>query len=338
MGFTVRISGITSAVLFTLALSACAGEEVDRSQVADNEKADEVVRWGHLYEPDHPVEACVMPAMEESLEGSSLAIETYPSGQLGSDTEMLEQVVAGSLDVTMAGPAALGIWYGPAAVASAGYLFEDLEHAEEVIDSGALDQVYDELNEESGLVVSSIWYYGTRHLTSNVPVHTPEDMEGLQVRVQDSQLMMDLVEAMGGRSAPMALTEVYTALQQGTLDGQENPIPTIDSNSLYEVQDYINLTGHLVDMVHITTSDAVIENFNDDQLAAWDAALEEGRLAMRECILENEEQTLDKWKQDGTINVNEDVDVDLFAERVASVMGQNDVFGEAYKKIREHGE
>lgn len=321
-----------------LLLVGCVGDGVDGDHATETtgDADDIVLRFAHEYEPDHPAERCAVPAIQETLDGSGVTIESYTSGQLGTDTEMLEQINDGSLDIGMVSAAALATWYEPVSVVSAGYLFDDVEHAEDVIESGLLDELYEELHSEAGFVVSDIWYYGTRHMTANASITQPEDLAGMQVRVPDSTLLIQTISAMGGSPTPMALAEVYTGLQQGTLDAQENPIPTIDSNGFYEVQDYLNLTGHIVDMVHIVTSDAVLEPLDSEQATAWEEAMEAGRAAMRECVLQEEEETIESWREDGTISVNE-VDFDAFSDRVAEEMSEDEVLGELYNEIREQG-
>lgn len=328
----------TASFASILLLAGCVGDGSNGNETTDaaGDPDDTVLRFAHEYEPEHPAERCAVPAVQEALDGSGVTIESYTSGQLGTDAEMLEQINDGSLDIGMVSAATLATWYEPVSVVSAGYLFDDVEHAEEVIDSGLLDELYDDLQSESGFVVSDIWYYGTRHLTSNTPIAHPDELDGVQVRVPDSELLVQTISAMGGSPTPMALSEVYTGLQQGTLDAQENPIPTIDSNGFYEVQDHLNLTGHIVDMVHIVTSDTVLESLDSEQVTAWEDAVEAGRTAMRECVLQEEEETIETWREDGTMTVNE-VDFDAFSDRVAAEMSEDEVLGDVYNEIREEG-
>ncbi|MFD1717673.1 DctP family TRAP transporter solute-binding subunit [Georgenia deserti] len=326
-----------TGVLSATALTACVGGQVDPEEAEEAQAgADDLTfRFAHVYDPNHPVETCGVPAIQDALEGSGVTIESFPAAQLGSEAELLEQVSAGSLDIAVAGPSFLGVWYEDAAVLDGGYIFDDVEEFTETIDSDVVQDIWAGLYEESGLKVETSWYYGTRHVTSNTPVNTPEDLAGLKLRTPDAPLYLTNIDTMGGTATPMALDEVYTALQQGTIDAQENPIPTIDSFRLNEVQDYINLTGHSVQSVQIVTSDAMLDQLTEDQRSAWDEAMTTSADAVRECIVSAEEETLEAWREDGSIEINDDVDREAFAEQVRDELPGRVPWGETYRDIVE---
>lgn len=331
-----RPAALGLAVAAGLVLAACGGvgEEVDTDTAGPDPDADVVLRFAHVYQPQHPVESCGVPAVQEQLDGSGVTIESYPAGQLGTEVELVEQVVDGSLDIGVAGPAFLAEYYPDAGVLDGGYLFEDVEDFNAKIDSPVVTQIWDGLYEESGIDVLSVWYYGTRQITSNVEVTVPADLEGLKIRTPDAPLYLDVIELMGGTGTPMALGEVYTALQQGTIDAQENPVPTIASSGFQEVQDYINLTNHIVQSVEIVTTDAVTEQLDDDQAEALQSALDAGADATQECIVQQAEETLDEWRDSGTITVNDDVDREAFEEAVAAGLPDRVEWGDLYEEIR----
>lgn len=331
---TKMTSALGIAAVALIALTGCVGTE---APAAPDSKADpdaRVLRFAHVYDPSHPVESCGVPALNESLQGSGLAVESYPAAQLGSEAELLEQVSSGSLDVAVAGPAFLGVWEPKAALFDAPYLFSDVDHFEEVMNGPVADDVWAGLNEASGLDVLGAWYYGTRHVTSKDPVYTSEDLKGKKLRAADAPLYLAMADIMGGTATPMALGEVYLALQQGTVDAQENPIPTIASQKFYEVQGALNLTGHMIQSVLITTSDTVADTMSDDELAALDKAAHDAAKAVRECIETQEADFVEEWRESGAIVVNDEVDVKHFADRAAEIIPQRFDWGELYLEIR----
>ncbi|WP_105565713.1 DctP family TRAP transporter solute-binding subunit [Microbacterium halophytorum] len=333
----ISMTALAGAAL--LALTGCVGGQVDTSSdeaPGSEQDADaRVLRLAHTYEPSHPFETCGVAAINESLSGSGLQIESYPSSQLGSEAEALEQVASGSLDATFAGAAFLGTWYEDAGVLDAPYLFDDVDSFFANIDSDAIQEIWDGLEEKSGLAVESSWYFGTRQVSANKPVREPADLAGVKLRTPDAPLYITGIGDMGGTATPMALDEVYTSLQQGAIDGQEAPVPNFDSMGLAEVQDYVNLTGHIVQASNVVTSSDLLESFSDDELAAWETALDTGKEAAQECILDEEQEIVEKWKADGTVEVVEDVDTAAFAESVRSQLPDQVSFGELYTKIVE---
>ncbi|AYY12686.1 DctP family TRAP transporter solute-binding subunit [Actinobacteria bacterium YIM 96077] len=322
-------------LLVATALAACdVGETVDEEDTEAATSDDEILRFAHVYDASHPVETCGVPAIQEHLEGSGINIESYPSAQLGNEAESLEQIANGGLDIAVAGPSFLGVWHEPAAVLDGAYLFDDVDHFIETVNGEEITQIHDDLYEESGIRVMSTWYYGTRHVTSNVPVNSPEDLAGVKLRTPDAPLYLTNIEGMGGTATPMALDEVYTALQQGVLDAQENPVPTIASSGFHEVQDYINLTGHMVQAVHTVTHDGVYDSLDDEQAALLDEAMDEASEAVRECIVSEEEEFIEEWKGSDEIEVVEDVDREAFADAVADHLPDEVPWGDLYLEIR----
>ncbi|MBR8741809.1 TRAP transporter substrate-binding protein DctP [Nocardiopsis sp. MG754419] len=326
-----------TGLTLVLSLTACVGGRVDTDVRSDEVFGpdDTLFQFAHVYDAQHPVETCGVPTIQESLSGSGVNIESYPAAQLGSEAETLEQIALGGLDLAVAGPSFLGVWHEPAALLDSAYLLEDVDHFLAAVESPEVTDIHQGMYEETGIRELSTWYYGTRHLTSDAAVRTPEDLDGLKVRTPDAPLYLTNIAAMGGTATPMALDELYMALQQGTLDAQENPVPTIESSKLHEVQRYVNLTGHIVQAVHVVTHDGVYATLDDDQRVRFDAAMEHGADAVRACIVEQETEALERWEQDGSITVNRDVDREAFADRVRERLPDQVPWGELYLTIQE---
>lgn len=334
--------GIRSAVVGSAALlllTGCVGGQIDKP--ADNAGASDadpdarVLRLAHTYEPSHPFEVCGVKAMQKALSGSGLQIESYPSSQLGSESEALEQVASGSLDATFAGAAFLGTYYEDAAVLDAPYLFDDVDAFFANIDSAPIQKIWDALEKKTGLSVQSSWYFGTREVSANKPVREPSDLAGIKLRTPDAPLYITGISDMGGTATPMALDEVYTSLQQGAIDGQEAPIPNFETMGLAEVQDYVSLTNHIIQASNVVTSKQLLDSFSDDERTAWDAALEAGKDAAQKCVLDQEKEIIAKWAEDGTVTVVDDVDNAAFAQAVRSKLPSQVAFGDIYTKIVE---
>lgn len=323
--------GLASALL----LSACSvGTPVDRDDVEAVDTEAKTLRLAHVYDAGHPVEECGVATLKEELEGSGLQIQSFPSAQLGSEAESLEQVASGSLDMAIAGPSFLGVWSENVAVLDGAYLFEDVDHFVKTVEGETIKTVFDELYETSDLKVLSSWYYGTRQVTANKEIKTSADFAGLKIRTPNAPLYLENIKAMGGTATPMALDEVYLALQQGVIDAQENPVPTIATAKFNEVQDYINLTAHMIQGVQITTGRAVYEGLSEDEKTALESAMEAAATSTRECIEEQEQATLEEWKSGDGIQVNEDVDRESFAAAANEAMSKQP-WGDLYQQIKE---
>lgn len=327
-----RLVYITAAMAGTaaLALTGCASN--GGGDAGDG--ADRTLRLAHVYEAAHPVETCGISTLNEELAGSGLTVESFPAAQLGSEAESLEQLSTGSLDIAIAGASFLGTWYEPAAVLDAGYLFDDVDHYMATISGETMQGVFDDLAAASGMRVQSGWYYGTRQVTANKEISTPADMAGVKIRTPDAPMYLTNIELMGGTATPMALGEVYLALQQGVIDAQENPVPTIATAKFNEVQDYINITNHMVQGVYLISQDSLTDSLSEEQQAALESALAKAADAVHECILADEQSIVDEWKADGSIQVNEDVDIASFSEAAQEHFASDSAFGELYTEIR----
>lgn len=331
---------VAVVALGTLTLSGCVGSEAPGPAASGSgeggDSADRVLRLAYQYDASHPVGACGVPALNESLEGSGLQVEGYPSGQLGSEEETIEQVASGSLDLAIGGPSFLGLYEPKIAMLDAPYAFDSVDHFEKVLDGPIGEELWESLRTSSGIDVLGAWYYGTRHVTSNEPVSTATDLQGKKLRAANAPMYLTMAEIMGGTATPMALDEVYLALQQGTIDAQENPIPTIGSQKFYEVQDYLNLTGHMIQGVMFLAGDATMQSLTDEQQDALRKAGKDAQSAVRECVEQQENDLVQEWQDSGAITVNDDVDVAEFRERATEIVPKNlPDFADFYAQLRE---
>jgi tripartite ATP-independent transporter DctP family solute receptor len=180
--------------------------------------------------------------------GGAVTIRVFPAEQLGKEIDLLKQVKEGALDLSAPSMAAASSLVPALEIASAPFLWRDWPEAEAVIRSATFDPVFDELRDKHSIVpLSRIWYWGWRSITTaSRDVRKPEDLAGLKIRVPESPVWVEMIRAFGGAPTPIPFGEVYTALQQKTVDGQENPIPTIFARKFYEVQGVLTMSRHML--------------------------------------------------------------------------------------------
>ena len=195
-------------------------------------------------------------------------------------------------------------------------MFVDYEHFMNVASSDFFEELADGYQQASGGARPlSVIYYGTRCVTSNKPINTPADMKGLKIRVPNAPLHLMFPNAVGANAAPIAFAEVYLALQQGVVDAQENPLPTIQAKKFYEVQKYINLTQHVTSGILTIVSPKIWAGLSDDEKALFTATFKKSSFNCSEEIRQAE-QDLVVWFEDKGIIVNP-VDRQPFIDIVA---------------------
>ncbi len=208
-----------------------------------------IMRWGELLPATHPqVQMIDLIAKDVAAKTAGrIEIQSFPAGQLGSGKDMIESVAAGNLTMTTDGGAAIGQFLPQISLIEAPYLWRDAAHMAKALSSGILDDMNKTLVEKRGMRMLMPTYYGKRHVTTrDKPVKTADDMKGFKLRVPPVDTFKAMAEAWGARPTPIAFPELYLALSQGAVDGQENPLPTIQSGKFQEVQKFLVLTGHII--------------------------------------------------------------------------------------------
>jgi len=273
------------------------------------------LRWAHVYQPEHPFHVAAEMVAQDVAEKTDgkVKINVYPAGQLGSEKDIVEGLAMGTLDMVIAGPGELGKWHKPILVMEAAYLFRDVDHMYKVVRGEIGQELWDGLLKETGMRVLDTWYYGTRHVTSNKPVYTPEDMKGMKLRAPDMPMSIANTKAMG---ASPTLSEGYLALQQGAVDGQENPIATIAANRFYEVQSYLNMTGHVVQATPVAINDMVFQSLPKEYQDVVVASIAEHTDVVRGMIADYEEEWLAKFQEFGVKVIEPDIDAFMAACKV----------------------
>jgi C4-dicarboxylate-binding protein DctP len=198
--------------------------------------------------PDQPKHAAALAFKEyvEKATNGSIKVEIFPAGQFGNDADTMTGLRLGTLELAVAHDGAIAAAYKPIGILGIPFLYANHEHAWRVYDSPWLKGFSDDMINKSGIRLLSLADNGVRHFTnSKRPIHNPDEMKGLKIRVQPSPVFQTLVSALGASPSAIPWAELPTALQQGVVDGQENGVTNIIAASLYQYQKYITLDGHV---------------------------------------------------------------------------------------------
>jgi tripartite ATP-independent transporter DctP family solute receptor len=209
------------------------------------------LRLAHVYNPGHAWDEGAKLAAKLIKERTNglITVEVFPASQLGTEEQITEAVIFGSVDFAVSGAGQIGNLFKPIYVAEMPYLFKDLDHVMRFASSDIAQQMFADLENEFGIKVIGTSAYGIRHLASvNKPIVTPADLAGFKMRVPQQQVTVAYGRAMGAEPTPIAFSEAYMALQQGVVDGLENPLSGISAMKFYEVAKYINLTAHVTNL------------------------------------------------------------------------------------------
>ena len=207
------------------------------------------LKWAHVYEATEPYHTEALWAAQEIRKRTNgrYEIDVFPASTLGKETDINQALSLGTIDIIYTGMAFAGRSYPPLSIASGPFIFRDFDHWSKFREGSIFRELAKGYEDKSGNHIVGYTYYGQRHLTANKMVTRPEDMKGMKLRVPDAPLFVMFPRAVGANPTPIAFAEVYLALQNGTVDAQENPLPTIDAKKFYEVQKYIILTGHITE-------------------------------------------------------------------------------------------
>ncbi|QCO54997.1 DctP family TRAP transporter solute-binding subunit [Pseudorhodobacter turbinis] len=210
----------------------------------------------------------------ERLSEGRMTIRPHYDNALGAEREVVEGIGFGLIDMGITSTGPMGGFVDDYMLFDLPYIFTSPEHAHAFLDSEHGDALAQKLEEAAGVKTLGWMENGFRHNTNNVrPLHTPDDLEGIRHRTQESRVQVDTWTALGANASPMAWTEVFTALQQGVMDSQENPIPAIYDVKFYEVQKYLNLTGHVYSPGPLMIGAQLFNSLSDaDQAIIMEAA------------------------------------------------------------------
>jgi tripartite ATP-independent transporter DctP family solute receptor len=301
-------------VLHVLATSSIALAALGASGLA---AAQTKLKWAHVYETSEPYHRQSVWAGDEIKKRSNgrYEVQVFPASSLGKESDINQGLTLGTVDIILTGASFAGNTYKPLAVTYFPFIFRDSDHLLKYSKSDVFAELAKGYDEKSGNHVTAMTYYGARHVTSTAarPVTKPEDMKGLKIRVPDAPAYLAFPKALGANATPIAFAEVYLALQNGTVDAQENPLPTIEAKKFYEVQKNISLTGHIVDSLLTVMSGNLWAKLSaEDKKIFTEVTQEAAERASRE-IIAAEARLADEFRKRG----NNVITVDKAAFREA---------------------
>ncbi len=286
---------------------------------AGSASAEQVLRLSHNAAPGNPkaVGSLKFAELVNQKTNGRIKVEVGGSAQYGDDVETLTNMRLGSIAFAAGSQGTTSGVVPEFNVLGLPFLFRDLPHAYKVVD-GNISKKLNELAQKKGLVLLTLWDNGIRQVSnSKRPITKPEDLAGLKLRTPPDSMTIDIFTALGANPTPLAFSELYIALQQGVVDGQENPLMNIYSSKLYEVQKYISFTGHKYETTPLLASKKVWDKLSkEDQKAIMEAAVEAGKLN-RQMSLDQDKELRQKLTDAG-IQFN-DVDQAPFIAKTKSV-------------------
>jgi len=260
-------------------------------------------KLGNSTAPDHAynVGARKYAELVAQRTGNKVKIDIYPATQLGSERDLVEGLQLGTVDLCVTSTGPLGGFVPQIFVVDLPFLFRDKAHAYKVLDGPIGKSLLDAFTDK-GIIGMAFWENGFRHITNNVrPIEKPEDLKGIKIRTMENKIHLASFRAWGASPTPMAYGEVYTALQQKTIDAQENPIAIIYTAKMAEVQKYLALTGHFYSPSPILISAKAYNSLPKDiQKIMVDTALECATFE-RNLLRDEEEKQLVELKAKGMV-------------------------------------
>jgi tripartite ATP-independent transporter DctP family solute receptor len=278
------------------------------------------LKWAHVYETSEPYHTASVWAAQEIKKRTNgrYDVEVFPASSLGKESDINQGLQIGTVDMIISGASfaarsfpRIGVGYYP-------YTFRDADHLLAYAKSDVFKELAEGYKAKTGVQMTAVTYYGARHATSNKLFKNCDEMKGIKIRVPDVPAYMALPRACGANPTPIAFAEVYLALQNGTVDAQENPLPTIEAKKFYEVQKNIILTGHIVDSLVTQIAPHVWSKLSDADKKVFTEVTQEAALRATNDIRKREAELVDEFKKKG-INVVS-VNRDEFRDRVVKAV------------------
>lgn len=310
---------VVSALILVLVLSftACgqrSGENGSSDSKTSGDKTEYVIRLGHSDTKDNLLHMSLLDYagwVEDELDGR-VRFRFYPNEELGDNTQMAQMLVTGDLDAMMM-PQGVEARYAPK-IATLGlpFLFTSYEQAWAVMDDKEVAQGLTEGLKDYNLIQLAFWENGMRQITnSKTKVYTPEDVRGLKMRIPEDDMTEAIFKELGTKVTKFSWSRTYDALEQGTFDGQENPIANIYANKIQKVNSYMTITNHKYESKNLVFSLNRWDSLPDDVQKVLKKGAEKFGNEHRKAVASEEKKQLEKLKEQG-MNVVEDPDIDAF--------------------------
>ncbi|MEK4300473.1 TRAP transporter substrate-binding protein [Oceanobacillus sp. FSL W8-0428] len=286
-----------------------------------NSESEVTLRLGHVFAEDDPIhKSTVMLAdLAKEYSDGELQIDVYSNSQLGEERELVEGVQMGMVDIGLSANAAVTNFIPSLVYWDFPYLVDSIEHMERIEDDESIMGSLQADFEDNNLVNLGIQYGGFRQITNSVrPIETLVDFKGINIRLLESEVMISTFENIPGtRTSNMAFSELYSGLQQGVVNAQENPLNSIYSMKFFEVQDYLSLTNHFFTTRYYLMNADRFDQLSDKQQEALVRATEESMEYHKEQLFAEESQILEILEEQGMeINEVSDEFVNEFREQM----------------------
>ena len=266
------------------------------------------LRWAHVYEITEPYHTEALWAASEIRKRTNgrFDITVFPASQLGNENQLNEALGFGAIDIIYVGINFVAATYPPLGISGAPFMLRDLDHWKAYRDSKLFSELVRGYDEKTRHKITALTYYGQRHVTANRRISKPEDMQGMKLRVPPAPLFLMFTKSVGADATPIAFSDVYTALQQGLVDGQENPLPTIMAKKFYEVQSHIVLTGHITESMVTVIGSHVWNKLTPDDQKVFAETLKEAASKATESIEASERILAGEFRKLGVTVVEPD--------------------------------
>ncbi|MFO1308804.1 MAG: sialic acid TRAP transporter substrate-binding protein SiaP [Burkholderiales bacterium] len=263
--------------------------------------AQQKLKWAHVYETSEPyhTESVWAAAEIKRRTNGKFDIEVFPASSLGKETDINQGMALGTVDMIISGPSFAARSYPRLGIAYYPFIFRDADHLLAYSKSAVFGEMVNEFRAKTGIQITAYTYYGARHTTSNRPFTDCAGMKGLKIRVPDVPAYMATPKSCGANPTPIAFAEVYLALQNGTVEAQENPLTTIEAKKFYEVQKAIMLTGHIVDGLTTQIAPHVWNKLTDQEKQIFTEVTREAAARATAQIKKREAELVDVFKAKG---------------------------------------
>jgi tripartite ATP-independent transporter DctP family solute receptor len=280
------------------------------------------LKWAHVYETNEPyhIEAVAAAEAIKKRTNGKYEIQVFPASQLGNENQINEGLGLGTVDIIYTGVAFAGSIHKPLAITNAPFVLRDFDHWKAYRGSKLFRDIAAGYEQKTKHKVLTLTYYGQRMVTANREIKKPEDMKGMKLRVPPAPLFLMFTKSVGANATPIAFAEVYLALQNKTVDGQENPLPTIMAKKFHEVQTHIMLTGHITESLLTIVGAHVWPRLSDEDKKIFDEEISAAAARATDQIRTAELKLADEFRKLGKTVV----EVDRTAFRNAAMPLHND--------------
>jgi len=287
---------------------ALSGAIVVAAAIAGPASAQTKLKWAHVYEIAEPYHTEALWAAGEIKKRTNgkYDIEVFPASQLGNENQINEGLGLGTVDMIYTGVSFAATTYKPLGITGAPFILRDFDHWKAYRASKLFGDLSKGYEDKAKHKIVALTYYGQRHVTANKSISKPEDMKGMKLRVPPAPLFLMFTKSVGANATPIAFAEVYLALQQGTVDGQENPLPTIMAKKFYEVQSHIILTGHITESLVTVVGTHVWSKLTPDEQKIFVDTLKEAASKATDAIAASEKVMAGEFKKLGKTVVEPD--------------------------------